>query len=87
MPFDFVLIIQNFGRINTKRRFKMRYLGGHDGARAVLNLTELRSNVRRVFHHFTMYGFIFCFIATVLGTIYLHNLNLEFLRNSRLLFK
>lgn len=36
MPFDFALIIQNFGRINTKRRFKMRYLGGHDGARAVL---------------------------------------------------
>ena len=87
MPFDFVLIIQNFGRINTKRRFKMRYLGGHDGARAVLNLTELRSNVRRVFHHFTMYGFIFYFIATVLGAIYLHNLNLEFLRNSRFLFK
>ena len=87
MPFDFVLIIQNFGRINTKRRFKMRYLGGHDGARAVLNLTELRSNVRRVFHHFTMYGFIFYFIATVRGAIYLHNLNLEFLRNSRFLFK
>ena len=82
-----MLIIQNFGRINTKRRFKMRYLGGHDGARAVLNLTELRSNVRRVFHHFTMYGFIFYFIATVLGAIYLHNLNLEFLRNSRFLFK
>ena len=66
---------------------KMRYLGGHDGARAVLNLTELRSNVRRVFHYFTMYGFIFCFIAAVLGAIYLHNLNLEFLRNSRFLFK
>ena len=82
-----MLIIQNFGRINTKRRFKMRYLGGHDGARAVLNLTELRSNVRRVFYHFTMYGFIFYFIATVLGAIYLHNLNLEFLRNSRFLFK
>ncbi|MDD0847902.1 hypothetical protein PTQ35_03600 [Campylobacter sp. 46490-21] len=49
--------------------------------------TEFRSNVRRVFHHFTMYGFIFCFIATVLGAIYLHNLNLEFLRNSRFLFK
>lgn len=49
--------------------------------------TELRSNVRRVFYHFTMYGFIFYFIATVLGAIYLHNLNLEFLRNSRFLFK
>ena len=43
--------------------------------------------MRRVFHYFTMYGFIFCFIATVLGVIYLHNLNLEFLRNSRFLFK
>ena len=63
----------------------MRYLGGHDGARAVL--IGLRSNVRRVFHHFIMYGFIFYFIATVLGAIYLHILNLEFLRNSRFLFK
>ena len=43
--------------------------------------------MRRVFHYFTMHGFIFCFIATVLGAIYLHNLNLEFLRNSRFLFK
>nr|WP_321435326.1 hypothetical protein [uncultured Campylobacter sp.] len=56
-------------------------------AKGCTYLTELRSNVRRVFHHFTMYGFIFCFIATVLGAIYLHNLNLEFLRNSRFLFK
>ena len=48
---------------------------------------ELRSNVRRVFHHFTMYGFIFYFIAAMLGAIYLHILNLEFLRNSRFLFK
>ena len=32
--------------------------------------------MHRVFHHFTMYGFIFCFIATVLGAIYLHILNI-----------
>ena len=83
-----MLIIQNFGRINTKDSLKMRYLGGHDGGgEGCAYLTELRSNVRRVFHHFTMYGFIFYFIATVLGAIYLHNLNLEFLRNSRFLFK
>ena len=74
MPFDFALIIQNFGRINTKDALKMRYLGGHDGEDCTYP-TELRSNVRRVFHHFTMYGFIFYFIATVLGAIYLHNLN------------
>ena len=86
MPFDFALIIQNFGRINTKRRFKMRYLGGHDGEGCAY-LTELRSNMRRVFYHFTMCGFIFCFIAAVFGAIYLHNLNLEFLRKSRFLFK
>nr|WP_321427499.1 hypothetical protein [uncultured Campylobacter sp.] len=69
-----------------KDALKMRYLGGHDGEGCAY-LIEFRSNVRRVFYHFTMYGFIFCFIATVFGAIYLHNLNLEFLRNSRLLFK
>ena len=44
-------------------------------AKGCTYLTGLRSNVRRVFHQFTMYGFIFCFIAVVLGAIYLHNLN------------
>lgn len=60
---------------SIKDALKMRYLGGHEGEGCTYP-TELRSNVRRVFHHFTMYGFIFCFIATVLGAIYLHILNI-----------
>ena len=82
-----MLIIQNFGRIDAKRRFKKCATLVGMMAKGCAYLIELRSNVRRFFYHFTMYGFIFCFIATVLGAIYLHNLNLEFLRNSRFLFK
>ena len=79
------LLYKILAELILKDALKMRYLGGHEGEGCAY-LTGLRSNVRRVFHHFTMYGFIFCFIATVLGAIYLHNLNLEFLRNSRFLF-
>jgi citrate/tricarballylate utilization protein len=31
---------------------------------------EEHSHARRIFHHFTFYGFMLCFAATVLGTIY-----------------
>lgn len=80
------LLYKILAELILKDALKMRYLGGHDGE-GYAYPTEFRSNVRRVFHHFIMYGFIFYFIATVLGAIYLHNLNLEFLRNSRFLFK
>ena len=38
--------------------------------------TEAPSLLRRWFHHFTMYGFLACFAATSLGTIYHYGLSL-----------
>ena len=70
------LLYKILAELILKDALKMRYLGGYDGAEGCNYSIEFRSNVRRVFHHFTMYGFIFCFIATVLGAIYLHILNI-----------
>ena len=36
---------------------------------------EVASQLRRVFHQMTMYGFLFCFVATSLGTIYHYGLS------------
>lgn len=46
----------------------LRYLDG-DG-RGCAYPYEVQSNVRRIFHHFTFYGFLLCFAATAVGTIY-----------------
>jgi len=47
----------------------LKYLGGG----ADLGCTypaEAPSKLRRLFHHFTFYGFLLCFAATTLGTLY-----------------
>jgi citrate/tricarballylate utilization protein len=46
----------------------LRYLGGGGGGCASEN--EAPSAQRRVFHHFTFYGFLLCFAATCVATMY-----------------
>ena len=48
--------------------FTLRYLdGGGDGCRYP---DERPSNARRVFHHLTFYGFLLCFAATSVASVY-----------------
>lgn len=54
----------------------LRYLGGHKSEGCTYP-NEQRSNVRRIFHHFTAYGFVCCFIATSLGAFYHHFLHFD----------
>lgn len=46
----------------------LRYLGGGGGGCTSEN--ERPSAQRRIFHHFTFYGFLLCFAATSVATIY-----------------
>jgi citrate/tricarballylate utilization protein len=53
----------------------LRYLdGGGDGCSGAL---ERKRDYRRLFHHLTAYGFLLCFGATSLATIYHYLLKLE----------
>ncbi len=46
----------------------LRYLdGGGDGC---MNDEASRADLRRLFHHFTFYGFLLCFAATCVATLY-----------------
>jgi citrate/tricarballylate utilization protein len=46
----------------------LRYLdGGGDGC---MNDEDSRADHRRLFHHFTFYGFLLCFAATCVATLY-----------------
>jgi citrate/tricarballylate utilization protein len=47
---------------------KLRYLGS-SGEGCTYPL-EQQSNLRRVYHHFTFYGFMLCFAATSVATVY-----------------
>lgn len=46
----------------------MRYLDG--GGRGCMNDSERPDDRRRLYHHFTVYGFTLCFLATCLGTLF-----------------
>jgi citrate/tricarballylate utilization protein len=46
----------------------LRYLGGGGGG--CTSEDEKPSRLRRVFHHFTFYGFLLCFASTSVATIY-----------------
>jgi citrate/tricarballylate utilization protein len=48
--------------------FTLRYLGGGGGG--CMSENERPSAARRVFHHLTFYGFLFCFAATCVATLY-----------------
>jgi len=47
---------------------QLRYLGG--GGEGCTYPGEKPSNLRRWFHHFTFYGFMLCFAATCVATVY-----------------
>lgn len=61
---------------SIKDTLSLRYLGGHLSEGCTYPNIK-RSNKRRIFHHLTAYGFLFCFIATNLGVIYTHFLGLN----------
>jgi citrate/tricarballylate utilization protein len=46
----------------------LRYLGGGGGG--CTSETEKPSAARRVYHHFTFYGFLLCFASTAVATLY-----------------
>ena len=48
--------------------FTLRYLGGGGGG--CMSENERPSALRRVYHHFAFYGFLLCFAATSVATIY-----------------
>ena len=54
---------------------KMKELDGGHGEGCNFEDTDRFSNSRRWFHQATMYGFLACFVATSLGTVYHYVLN------------
>jgi citrate/tricarballylate utilization protein len=48
--------------------FTLRYLGGGGGGCTSEN--EMPSAARRIYHHFTFYGFLLCFASTSVATLY-----------------
>lgn len=54
---------------------RLRYLDGADGGCAYPE--EFQSNARRRFHHLTFYGFLLCFAATAVGTVFHYVLGWE----------
>lgn len=61
---------------SIKDTLSLRYLGGHNSEGCTYP-NESRSNARRIYHHLTAYGFLLCFIATNLGAIWTHFLDLN----------
>jgi citrate/tricarballylate utilization protein len=48
--------------------FTLHYLGGGGGG--CTSESEVPSSARRLYHHFTFYGFLLCFAATCVATLY-----------------
>lgn len=57
----------------VKSAATLRYLGGGHGAGCNTE-NEAFSNRRRIFHQFTMWGFLLCFAATCVATVYEYGL-------------
>jgi citrate/tricarballylate utilization protein len=47
---------------------ELRYLDG--GGVGCVNEDERPSDLRKIYHHFTFYGFVLCFAATTVATLY-----------------
>ena len=64
----FALDWSNMGS-GIKNALSLKYMGGgtDDGCTYP---TDTPSNARRIFHHLTFYGFMLCFAATSVGTLY-----------------
>lgn len=61
----------NWANITTgiKHALSLKYLGGGTDEGCTYP-SEAPSNARRIFHHLTFYGFMLCFAATSVGTVY-----------------
>jgi citrate/tricarballylate utilization protein len=53
---------------------RLRYLGGGDADEGCTYPGERSSLIRRRFHHLTFYGFLLCFAATSVATVYHYGL-------------
>ena len=53
----------------TSAVLRLKYLGGGHGE-GCTNEDDAYTLARRRFHHFTFYGFLLCFAATSMGTVY-----------------
>lgn len=60
----------------SKNVLTLRYLDGGHG-KGCNEEDDRYTQIRRVFHHFTMYGFLLCFAATSVATLYHYFLGLE----------
>jgi citrate/tricarballylate utilization protein len=59
---------------STQAALSLKYLDGGHGE-GCHNADESWTKLRRVFHHVTFYGFMLCFAATSVGTIYHYAFN------------
>jgi citrate/tricarballylate utilization protein len=59
---------------STQAALRLKYLDGGHGE-GCHNEDESWTKLRRVFHHFTFYGFMLCFAATSVATIYHYAFN------------
>lgn len=50
--------------------FTLKNLGGGSDKEGCMYPTEQKSFARKIFHHFTFYGFLLCFAATSVATVY-----------------
>lgn len=60
----------------SKNVLTLKYLDGGHG-KGCNEEDDRYTQIRRVFHHFTMYGFLLCFLATSVATLYHYILGLQ----------
>lgn len=60
----------------SKNILTLKYLDGGHG-KGCNEEDDRYTQIRRVFHHFTMYGFLLCFLATSVATVYHYFFNLQ----------
>lgn len=62
--------------IASKNILTLKYLdGGHE--KGCNEEDDSYTQIRRIYHHFTMYGFLLCFLATSVATAYHYFFNLQ----------
>jgi len=69
-----LIVSKDAGKEATLDALSLKYLDGGHGE-GCHNADESWTRLRRVFHHFSFYGFALCFAATSVGTVYHYALN------------
>ncbi|MBP6113278.1 MAG: tricarballylate utilization 4Fe-4S protein TcuB [Acinetobacter sp.] len=62
--------------IASKNILTLKYLDGGHG-KGCNEEDDRYTQIRRIYHHFTMYGFLLCFLATSVATVYHYFFNLQ----------